>query len=156
MSKKKKYNWWCEICCHEWKAKSIKEDMCPKCASTSIWLDKRSGKREEPILWKAPDTLMEACKRLEEISDKEVYEGSCSCKTNEPCNDCQCCEIEEINQGHYFEIMDRTHIIQMNLEDFIYNHPAMTPKQKKKILMVQELLTQVYQWSSKKWDEFDE
>ena len=68
---------------------------------------------------------------------------------------CHECSIEEINEGHYFEVMDRTHVIQCNIDDFLTSHPAMTPKMKKKLDKVQTLLTDVYQWAGGEWDNFD-
>ena len=32
--------------------------------------------------------------------------------------------MEEINQGHYFELMDRSHVIIENISDHLYSHPA--------------------------------
>ncbi len=68
---------------------------------------------------------------------------------------------ESINQGHYFEVMDRTHVIQCTIDDFINSHPAINRPGideaiiKRKLSEVQDLLTEVYQWSSNKWDDFD-
>lgn len=111
------------------------------------------------------------CKMIDSIPETEVYEGSCNCDEPEcqhigkcdcdqhehqVCDTCQGTDGEDINQGHYFEIMDRTHIIQCSIDDFIYEHPAMTKKMKKKISKVQDLLCEVYQWSAGEWDNFDE
>jgi len=64
-------------------------------------------------------------------------------------------EQEPINQGHYFEIMDRTHVVQCQIDDFIYDHPAISKEMKKKVYTVLEILTEVYQWAGSEWDNFD-
>lgn len=53
----------------------------------------------------------------------------------------------EINVGHYFEIMDRIHVIQCTIEDHIRDHVAMTEEQRGKIDAAQALLGEVYQWA---------
>ena len=54
---------------------------------------------------------------------------------------------EPLNKGHYFEVVDRLHVILSNLEDFIYIHPAVArdAKAAKKVDKAMELLADVYQ-----------
>ena len=92
----------------------------------------------------------------------------CDCEDMQVCDVCQEYDkhnppkdVEPVNKGHYFEVMDRVHIIQCNIDDFVNEHPAIDKPGieealiKRQIEEVQDLLTEVYQWSSGKWDDFD-
>jgi hypothetical protein len=57
---------------------------------------------------------------------------------------------EPIGAGHYYEIMDRTHMIQCIIDDHLSDHPAMTPKIRKHLNKVQKKLCKVYQWAGTK------
>ncbi len=62
---------------------------------------------------------------------------------------------QKINAGHYLELMDRIHIVMMNVQDHLLNHP-LTEKEKdiqKKIESAQHKLWQAYQLVGNK--EFD-
>jgi hypothetical protein len=57
---------------------------------------------------------------------------------------------QEINAGHYFEIMDRSHVIIDNIDAQILNHPAMDEENKAKIESAMTIIFDVYQWAGKK------
>lgn len=59
---------------------------------------------------------------------------------------------QEINSGHYFEIMDRAYITIDNLESNLYHHPALSKKMRKKLEKVEGLIGEVYQWAWSKYD----
>ena len=160
----KKYKWSCGECDYKWKSNFKTEDLCPNCEGYVIFWKKRK-KKEKAEQWFAPDNLLSALEKaynsfVELASDKEVYEGStCSCdRKNEACSNCPSDDDfeEEINQGHYFEIMDRVHIVQSNLDDFIRNHPAIDHINKEKVDETIELLSEVYNWASTKWDDWED
>jgi hypothetical protein len=52
----------------------------------------------------------------------------------------------EINDGHYLELMDRLHIIMMNIQDHIVSHP-LTENEK-------DIQKKVEQASSKLWEAY--
>lgn len=54
--------------------------------------------------------------------------------------------MKNVNFGQY-EIMDRVSCITSMLDDNVYNHFALTRKQKKKVSKALELLMDVYQSS---------
>ena len=103
------------------------------------------------------------CKILDEIEEHDIDEGSlevCDCEGQQVCDVCQRCgdgynQGEDVNQGHYFEIMDRTHVVQCNIDDFIADSPAMTPKIRKRLDKAQKHLCKVYQWASSSFDSWE-
>ncbi len=57
-----------------------------------------------------------------------------------------------INPGHYLELMDRIHIVMMNVQDHLLNHP-LTENEKdieKKIESAQHKLWEAYQMVGEK------
>jgi hypothetical protein len=52
----------------------------------------------------------------------------------------------EINNGHYLELMDRLHIIMMNIQNHIISHP-LTENEK-------DIQKKVEQASSKLWEAY--
>lgn len=63
--------------------------------------------------------------------------------------------MEEINKGHYFEVMDRTHCLMWSIQEQLMSHPCITPKQLKKLEKAQELLMEVYQWACTKHETYE-
>lgn len=59
---------------------------------------------------------------------------------------------QEINSGHYFEIMDRAYVTIENLESNLYHHPALSQRMRKKLEKASELIGEVYQWAGKKYE----
>jgi hypothetical protein len=54
---------------------------------------------------------------------------------------------QEINEGHYLELMDRLWMISCIVEDHLYNHP-LTEKEEKVRLLIEKaglLLAEAYQ-----------
>jgi hypothetical protein len=56
-------------------------------------------------------------------------------------------EEQEINPGHYLELMDRLHVTNCTIEDHIYDHPLTNTLPEVKILIgeAQMKLMQAYQ-----------
>lgn len=54
---------------------------------------------------------------------------------------------KKIADGFYIEALDRAHIIACNVEDYLLQHPAIdnTPKLKKKVQKISDLLGSLYQ-----------
>ena len=52
-----------------------------------------------------------------------------------------------INDGHYLELMDRNHIVMMNIQDHIIDHPLAENERyiRKKIEKAQHKLWEAYQ-----------
>jgi hypothetical protein len=63
----------------------------------------------------------------------------------------------KINDGHYFELMDRIHIIMMNIEDHLLNHPLAKNEKdvQKKIEKAQHNLWKVYQLVGNKENSYE-
>ena len=62
-----------------------------------------------------------------------------------------------INKGHYLELMDRLHIVMMNIQEHIIEHP-LTENEKdiqKKIETAQHKLWEAYQLVGNKEDEYE-
>ena len=57
----------------------------------------------------------------------------------------------KINDWHYFEIMDRTHVMMCDLETHVITHLVMTKTQIKKLEKAQALMMDVYQWAGAKF-----
>lgn len=57
---------------------------------------------------------------------------------------------DEINNGHYFEVMDRAHILMSHIENDLVDHPAITAKQRKRLEKAQDEIMKVYQWAGRK------
>ena len=53
----------------------------------------------------------------------------------------------EINDGHYLELMDRIHIVMMNVQDHLLDHPLATTQKDvhKQIEKAQRNLWEAYQ-----------
>ena len=53
----------------------------------------------------------------------------------------------ELNDGHYLELLDRTHVVLCNVQDHLIDHPLAQKKKKirKKLEAAGLLLTDVYQ-----------
>jgi hypothetical protein len=62
---------------------------------------------------------------------------------------------QEINIGHYFELMDRCHCMSGNLYDNIATHPALDKENLDKVDKAIDLLQEVYQWAGKKHYEME-
>lgn len=58
----------------------------------------------------------------------------------------------KINNGHYFEILDRAHIAMSNLEANLTTHLALSKKMRKKLEKAEDLIMDVYQWAGSKYD----
>lgn len=56
-------------------------------------------------------------------------------------------EKHEINDGHYVEFLDRTHVVMMNIVDHLVEHPLAQRKKKirKKLRAAVTILADVYQ-----------
>ena len=71
------------------------------------------------------------------------------------CHDCHDEQHEELNEGHYMELMDRIHIIQCTIEEHLSDHPAMTPEMRDELSTAQNHLGNVYQWAGSMYNYFD-
>jgi hypothetical protein len=62
-----------------------------------------------------------------------------------------------INSGHYLELMDRIHIIMMNIQDHLIDHPLAENERdvRKKIEKAQHKLWEAYQLVGNKEDEYE-
>lgn len=62
-----------------------------------------------------------------------------------------------INKGHYLELMDRLHIVMMNIQDHILNHPLTENESyiRKKIEKAQIELWEAYQLVGNKEDSYE-
>jgi len=63
----------------------------------------------------------------------------------------------DINKGHYLELMDRLHIIMMNIQDHIISHP-LTENEKdiqKKVEQASLKLWEAYQLVGNKEEEYE-
>jgi hypothetical protein len=62
-----------------------------------------------------------------------------------------------INKGHYLELMDRLHIVMMNIQEHIIEHPlALNEKDiQKKVEKAQYKLWEAYQLVGNKEDEYE-
>lgn len=60
----------------------------------------------------------------------------------------------KINEGHYLEIMDRLHVIMMNIQDHVVDHPLTDNHSdvKKKVKKAQIKLWEAYQLIGNKND----
>ena len=131
------------------------------------------GKKKKNKKKKKADVIIsnvfaDLCKRLSNITDTEVYAGSlevCDCEDQQVCDVCQNFDPdnppkdkvweEEINEGHYMELMDRIHIIQCTIEEHLSDHPAMTPEMRDELSTAQNYLGNVYQWAGQMYNYFD-
>ena len=66
-------------------------------------------------------------------------------------------ENNSINSGHYLELMDRIHIIMMNIQDHLIDHPLAENERdvRKKIEKAQHKLWEAYQLVGNKEDEYE-
>ena len=62
-----------------------------------------------------------------------------------------------INSGHYLELMDRIHIVMMNIQDHLIDHPLSENEKdiQKKIEKAQHKLWEAYQLVGNKEDEYE-
>ena len=62
-----------------------------------------------------------------------------------------------INSGHYLELMDRIHIIMMNIQDHLLDHPLSENEKdiQKKIEKAQHKLWEAYQLVGNKEDNYE-
>ena len=62
-----------------------------------------------------------------------------------------------INKGHYLELMDRLHIVMMNIQEHIIEHPLTLNERdvRKKIEKAQCKLWEAYQLVGNKEDEYE-
>ena len=62
-----------------------------------------------------------------------------------------------INSGHYLELMDRIHIIMMNIQDHLLDHPLAENEKdiQKKIEKASHKLWDAYQLVGQKEDEYE-
>ena len=62
---------------------------------------------------------------------------------------------DEINDGHYLELMDRLHIVMMNIQDHIVSHPLAEkePEIQNKIEQASHNLWEAYQMVGNKIPE---
>jgi len=63
----------------------------------------------------------------------------------------------QINKGHYLELMDRLHIIMMNIQDHIISHP-LTENEKdiqKKVEQASLKLWEAYQLVGNKEEDYE-
>ena len=62
-----------------------------------------------------------------------------------------------INKGHYLELMDRIHIVMMNIQEHIIEHPLSENEKdiQKKIEKAQHKLWEAYQLVGNKEDEYE-
>jgi hypothetical protein len=63
-----------------------------------------------------------------------------------------------INKGHYLELMDRIHIVMMNIQDHLIDHPLAENESdvRKKIEKAQHKLWEAYQLVGNKEDSYEE
>jgi hypothetical protein len=63
-----------------------------------------------------------------------------------------------INKGHYLELMDRIHIVMMNIQDHLIDHPLAENERdvRKKIEKAQHKLWEAYQLVGNKEDSYEE
>ncbi len=63
-----------------------------------------------------------------------------------------------INKGHYLELMDRIHIVMMNIQDHLIDHPLAENERdvRKKIEKAQHKLWAAYQLVGNKEDSYEE
>lgn len=69
------------------------------------------------------------------------------------------CSMEnEINKGHYLELMDRIHIVSCIIDDHILNHPLSEkePEIQSKLDKALELLLEAYQLIGNKEDSYED
>lgn len=57
---------------------------------------------------------------------------------------------QELNDGHYFELMDRCHCTINHIESDIADHPALDDENKQKLDQAIQLIAEVYQWAGYK------
>ena len=62
-----------------------------------------------------------------------------------------------INSGHYLELMDRIHIVMMNIQDHLIDHPLSENEKdiQKKIEKAQHNLWNAYQLVGQKEDSYE-
>ena len=62
-----------------------------------------------------------------------------------------------LNDGHYLELMDRIHIIMMNIQDHLLDHPLAENEKdiQKKIEKAQHKLWEAYQLVGNKEDKYE-
>jgi hypothetical protein len=62
-----------------------------------------------------------------------------------------------INKGHYLELMDRIHIVMMNIQDHLIDHPLSENERdvRKKIEKAQHKLWEAYQLVGNKEDSYE-
>jgi hypothetical protein len=62
-----------------------------------------------------------------------------------------------INKGHYLELMDRIHIVIMNIQDHLIDHPLAENERdvRKKIEKAQHKLWEAYQLVGNKEDSYE-
>ena len=62
-----------------------------------------------------------------------------------------------INSGHYLELMDRIHIVMMNIQDHLIDHPLSENERdvRKKIEKAQHKLWEAYQLVGNKEDSYE-
>ena len=62
-----------------------------------------------------------------------------------------------INKGHYLELMDRIHIVMMNIQDHLIDHPLSENEKdiQKKIEKAQHKLWEAYQLVGNKEDSYE-
>ena len=58
--------------------------------------------------------------------------------------------MEEINEGHYHEIMDRVHVINSMIYSFLIDHPGMTKLMNRDCRYAQTLLSNVANMAGEK------
>ena len=63
-----------------------------------------------------------------------------------------------INSGHYLELMDRIHIVMMNIQDHLIDHPLSENEKdiQKKIEKAQHKLWEAYQLVGNKEDSYED
>jgi hypothetical protein len=63
-----------------------------------------------------------------------------------------------INKGHYLELMDRIHIVMMNIQDHLIDHPLAENERdvRKKIEKAQHKLWEAYQLVGNKEDSYED
>lgn len=62
-----------------------------------------------------------------------------------------------INKGHYLELMDRIHIVMMNIQDHLIDHPLSENEKdiQKKVEKAQHNLWKAYQLVGEKEDSYE-
>ena len=62
-----------------------------------------------------------------------------------------------INPGHYLELMDRIHIVMMNIQDHLIDHPLAENERdvRKKIEKAQHKLWEAYQLVGNKEEDYE-